>query len=59
MCVSFFVVAIETKYDAEAALVQERKEKEKKIEKFKEALKSKKKMKSVCYIIENYITVLA
>ncbi len=36
----------ETKHDPGAALVHERKEKEKKIEKFLETLKSKKKLES-------------
>ena len=45
----FVVVALETKYDADADLAHQRKVKEKKIEKFNEALKSKKKMKSMCF----------
>lgn len=37
---------LETEYDPEAALLRERREKEKKIEQFAESLKSKKKMES-------------
>ena len=41
----------ETKYDPEAALAHDRKDKEKKIEKFLEALKSKKKLESECVVV--------